>query len=99
MKPDSVKFLVFVSSSLQNEIEGLKHSFYFQSCVKMKPTLELFDPLVVPGHEHSSSSLSISLKNETNLPPLESSLTMDRVLEPSFPLPSENIPINNYMPK
>jgi hypothetical protein len=60
----------------------------------------------VSTHEHSSFSVSSSLKNETDPPPIESSLLLDIVLEPSFPppvsidpLPSslsgEPIPISN----
>jgi hypothetical protein len=56
--------------------------------------------LVVPGlDKHSSLSLLRSLKNEIHPPPSETSITLDRVLEPSFPRPSENIPISNQMPK
>jgi hypothetical protein len=49
------------------------------------------------AYEHSSLSLSSSLKNETDPPPFESSLTLDRILEPFFPLPSENVPISNQI--
>jgi hypothetical protein len=66
----------------------------------VRQSLELFDPLIVPGlDEHTSLSLSSSLKYETNPPPLESSFTLDQVLEPSFPPPSEDIPISNQTPK
>jgi hypothetical protein len=45
---------------------------------QVRQSLELSDPLVVPGlDKHSSLSLSSSLKNETNPPPLESSLSLD----------------------
>jgi hypothetical protein len=44
-------------------------------------------------------SLSSSLKNEIDPPTSESSLILDRILEPSFPLPSENVPISNQTPK
>jgi hypothetical protein len=58
------------------------------------------------NHEHSSLSVSSSLKNETDPPPIESSLPLDLVPEPSFPLPvsvdplysslsSEPIPISS----
>jgi hypothetical protein len=67
---------------------------------QLKKSLELFDPLVVPGlNDHSSSSFPSSLKNETDPPPSELSLTLDRILEPYFPLPSENVPINNQTHK
>jgi hypothetical protein len=63
---------------------------------QVRQSLESSDPLVVPGlDEHSSLSLSSSLKNETDPPPFKSSLTLDHVLEPSFPPPSENVPISN----
>jgi hypothetical protein len=40
-----------------------------------------------------------SLKNETEPPPSELNLLLDRILEPSFPPPSENIPISIQTPK
>jgi hypothetical protein len=67
---------------------------------QVRQSLESSDPLVVPGlDEHSSLSLSSSLKNETDPPPFQSSLTLDHILEPSFPPPSENVPISNQTPK
>jgi hypothetical protein len=58
------------------------------------------DPLVVPSlDEHSSLSLSSSLKHEIDSPPFKSSLTLDRVFEPFFPSLSENVPIINWSPK
>jgi hypothetical protein len=39
------------------------------------------------SYEHSSLSLSCSLKNEIDPPPIESSLLIDPVLEPSFHFP------------
>jgi hypothetical protein len=57
-------------------------------------------PLVVPGLDnHSSLSLSSLLKNEIDPPPLQSILMLDRVLEPCFPPPSENVSISNQQPK
>jgi len=38
------------------------------------------------NHEHSSLSVSRSLKNEINPPLIESSLPLDLVTKPSFPL-------------
>jgi hypothetical protein len=53
---------------------------------------KFFDPsllFIVPSlNEHSSLSLSSLLKNETNLPLLQSILTLDKVIEPYFPPPS-----------
>jgi hypothetical protein len=67
---------------------------------QVRQSFDSSHPLVVPGlDEHSSLSLSSSLKNETDPPPLQSILTLDRVLEPSFPLPSENVSISNQKPK
>jgi hypothetical protein len=66
----------------------------------VKQSLESLDPLEIPGlNEHSSLSLSSSLKNETNPPLSKSSLPLDRVLEPYFPPPHANIPISIQMPK
>jgi hypothetical protein len=44
-------------------------------------------------------SLSRLLKNETKPPPLQSILTLDRVIEPYFPPPSENVSIHKQEPK
>jgi hypothetical protein len=67
---------------------------------QVRQSFDSSHPLVVPGlDEHSSLSLSSSLKNETDPPPLQSILTLDRVLEPSFPPPSENVSISNQKPK
>jgi hypothetical protein len=85
---------------------------------QVQQSLELSDPLVVPGldehsyfhvpsslknetnsYKHSSLSLSRLLKNKTDPHPFESSLTLDRILEPYFPPPSENIHISSQMPK
>jgi hypothetical protein len=67
---------------------------------QVQQSLESSHPLVVPGlDEHSSSLLLNSLKNEIDPPPLEPSLTLDLFIEPCFPLPSENVPISNHMPK
>jgi hypothetical protein len=67
---------------------------------QVRQSLDSSHSLVVPGlDEHSSLSLSSSLKNETDPPPLQSILTLDQVLEPSFPPPSENVSISNQKPK
>jgi hypothetical protein len=61
-----------------------------------RQSLESSDPLVVPElYEHISLSLLSSLTNETDPLPFILSFTLDRILEPSFLLPSENVPISN----
>jgi hypothetical protein len=49
------------------------------------------------NHEHSSLSVSSSLKNETDPPPIESSLPLDLVHEPSFPLPVSVDPLSSSL--
>jgi hypothetical protein len=77
---------------------------------QVQQSLESLDPLVVPSlYEHSSLSLSSSLKNETDPPPFESSLPLDQILESSFPPPitsslssspfGEHIPISSQKSK
>jgi hypothetical protein len=66
-----------------------EHSFFLMTMLKNE----------MDAYEHSSSSISISLKNETYPPLFKSSLTLDLILEPYFPPPSENVPINNQTPK
>ena len=52
---------------------------------QVRQSFDSSHPLVVPGlDKHLSLSLSISLKNETNCPPLQSILTLDRVLKHFF---------------
>jgi hypothetical protein len=63
---------------------------------QVRKSIELSDPLVVPSlDEHCSLSLSIFLKHEIDPPPFQSSLTLDHILEPSFPPPSENVLLSN----
>jgi hypothetical protein len=47
------------------------------------------------NHEHGSFSMSSSLKHETYPPPIKSSLPLDLVLEPSFPLPVSIDPLSS----
>jgi len=55
--------------------------------------------VVLSLNEHSTFSLTRSLKNEIDPPPLQSIFTLDQVLEPCFPLPSENVSLSNQKPK
>jgi hypothetical protein len=86
-----------VSSSLKNETVKYEHSSLSVSILLKNET---------DNYEHSSLSVSSSLKNESYPPPIESSLPLDLVLEPSFPplvlvdplsssLSSEPIPISS----
>jgi hypothetical protein len=71
-----------VSSSLKNETNNHEHSsIYVPRSLKNE----------TDNHEHSSLSTSSSLKNEKDPPPVESSLPLGLVHEPSFPLPVQLI--------
>jgi hypothetical protein len=88
---------LFVSRSLKNETDTHEHSSLSVS-ISLKNEIDT--------HDHSSLSMSRSLKNETQPPPIDSSIQLNLVHEPSFPLPvsfdplscslsSETIPISS----
>jgi hypothetical protein len=97
---------LFVSSSLKNEIDTHEHSlFSLSSSLKTKTYDHENSSLAVSSllknetykHDHISSSMSRSLKNETTPPPIESSLPLDLVPEPSLPLPMSIDPISSSL--
>jgi hypothetical protein len=69
---------LYVSSSLKNEIDKHEHSSISVSISLKNETY---------NHDHSSLSVSRSLRNEIDPPPIESSLPLDVIHEPSFPPP------------
>jgi hypothetical protein len=78
----------------------MKFSTLNMILTQIRQSFDSSHPLVVPSlDDHRSFSLSRSLKNEIDPPPLQSILTLDQVLEPSFPPPSENVSISNQKPK
>jgi hypothetical protein len=99
--PDTPQFstLNMISIQVQQSLESLHPlvlpSLYEHSSFLVSRSLKN----ETYAYDHSSLPLSRSLKNETNPPPLESILPLDRIFEPCFPLPSENIPISIYTPK
>jgi hypothetical protein len=98
--PDTpeVSMLNMILTQVQQSLESLDPlvvpSLYEHSYFVVSRSLEN----ETDTYEHSSLSLSISLKNEIDPPPFESSLPLHQKLEPSFPLPSENISISNQTP-
>jgi hypothetical protein len=80
--------LFFVSRSLKNETDNHEHSSLFV-LISLKNETN--------NYEHSSLSMSSSLKNETYPPPIELSLPLDIVPEPTFPLPMLVDPLSSSL--
>jgi hypothetical protein len=88
MKPDHV--LVSMSSSLKNETKFKPRRLvlcFVSSSLKNETR----------GHEHSSFPVSSSLKNETITSPIESSLLLQLVVEPSFHPPWSVDPLSSSL--